>query len=177
MRTPLSRTSTVLVQTVDTFPLFGVTSEKDALMSHPFGDLLSRYLHRKHGLSQSKLAEGILQDPSVITKMCKGQRLSGIQARERVVAIIDWLRAQAAIQATEANALLAAAGMAPLRADEPGEHALLRQLQPQPLPTHSPAALSAPGTTRGTNLPAALTSFIGRTHELADVANLIATQR
>ncbi len=104
-------------------------------MSHPFGDLLSRYLHRKHGLSQSKLAEGILQDPSIITKMCKGRRLTGIQARERVLAIIGWLRVQSAIEtAAEANALLAAAGMAPLRMDEPGEQALLRQLQLQPLP-------------------------------------------
>ena len=104
-------------------------------MSHPFGDLLSRYLHRKHGLSQAKLAEGILQDPSVIAKMCKGQRLSGPQARERVLAITDWLRTQAAIETVaEANALLAAAGMAPLRADEPGEDALLQQLQPQARP-------------------------------------------
>jgi hypothetical protein len=38
-------------------------------MSHPFGDLLSQYLHRKHGLSQAKLAAGILQDPSIIGKM------------------------------------------------------------------------------------------------------------
>lgn len=29
-------------------------------MSHPFGDLLSQHLHRKHGLSQAKLTEGIL---------------------------------------------------------------------------------------------------------------------
>ncbi len=41
-------------------------------MSHLFGDLISQHLHRKHGLSQAKLAEGILQDPSIIGKMCKG---------------------------------------------------------------------------------------------------------
>jgi hypothetical protein len=91
-------------------------------MSHPFGDLLSCYLHRKHGLSQSKLAEGILQDRSIITKMCKGRRLTGVQARERVLAIAGWLRAETAIETVEeANALLVAAGMAPLRANEPGE--------------------------------------------------------
>jgi len=33
--------------------------------SHPFGDLITQYLSRKHGLSQNKLAEGILQDPAV----------------------------------------------------------------------------------------------------------------
>ena len=59
-------------------------------MSHPFGDLLSQYLHRKHGLSQAKLAEGILQDPSIIGRMCKGQRLNGPQARERA-----WWRSSA----------------------------------------------------------------------------------
>jgi hypothetical protein len=45
-------------------------------------------------LSQAKLAEGILQDPSIIGKMCKGERLTGAQASERVVAIVGWLRAQ-----------------------------------------------------------------------------------
>ena len=39
-------------------------------MSHPFGDLLSQHLHRKHGLSQARLAAGILQDPSIMGKMC-----------------------------------------------------------------------------------------------------------
>lgn len=147
-------------------------------MSHPFGDLLSRYLHRKHGLSQSKLAEGILQDPSVIAKMCKGQRLSGPQARARVLAIIDWLGPQATIATVaEADALLAAAGMAPLRADNPGEQELVRRLQSQPLPAHAPAVLASSTTTRRTNLPAALTSFIGRTQELVDLAQRVTTER
>jgi hypothetical protein len=83
-------------------------------MSHPFGDLVSQHLHRKHGLSQSKLAEGILQNPSIIAKMCKGERLTGPQARERVLQIIDWLRQQDVLETvTEANHLLAAAGMSP----------------------------------------------------------------
>ena len=62
--------------------MFAHIFEKNTTMSHSFGDLLSQHLHRKHGLSQSKLAEGILQDPSIIGKMCKGQRLTGPQARE-----------------------------------------------------------------------------------------------
>ena len=94
-------------------------------MSHPFGDLLSQHLHQKHGLSQAKLAEGILQDPSIIGKMCKGQRLNGPQARERVLAILDWLGRQAVMTTvTEANQLLDAAGMAPLRASEPADRIL-----------------------------------------------------
>jgi len=79
-------------------------------MSHPFGDLISHYVHRKHGLSQSKLAAGILQSPSIITEMCQGKRLQGRQARERVVAIIAWLHQQEAVEsAAEANALLSGA--------------------------------------------------------------------
>jgi|GEM_PF-2615309 len=58
-------------------------------MSHPFGDLIVHYLHRKHGLSQSKLAAGILQSPSIITDMCQGKRLQGRQAQER--ALPSWL--------------------------------------------------------------------------------------
>ena len=48
-------------------------------MSHPFGDLLAQSLHRKHSLSQSKLVEGILQDPSIIGKMGKGERVRILQ--------------------------------------------------------------------------------------------------
>ncbi len=67
-------------------------------MTHPFGDLINQHLHRKHGLSQARLAEGILQDPSIIGKMCKGERLNGPQARERVLAIIGWLRGREALE-------------------------------------------------------------------------------
>ena len=109
-------------------------------MSHPFGDLLSQYLHRKHGLSQSKLADGIMQPPSVISEMCKGQRLTGPQARARVMAIIDWLHRQGALETLDdANALLDAAGMSPLNEREPVEaeiigrvHSSLRKRQEQP---------------------------------------------
>jgi ribosome-binding protein aMBF1 (putative translation factor) len=62
-------------------------------MSHPFGDLLAQALHRKRGLSQSKLAAGILQSPSIITEMGQGKRLSGAQARERVIEGTSEIRA------------------------------------------------------------------------------------
>jgi non-specific serine/threonine protein kinase len=125
-------------------------------------------------LSQAKLAAGILQDPSIIGKMCKGQRLSGPQARERVLAIIRWLRAQGALEAVaEANALLDAAGMAGLHEGDLAELAFMQQLCESAFPDvpepHSQA--------RPTNLPAPLTSFVGRRRELAEMRALLATTR
>src|SRR4051794_24943735 len=139
-------------------------------MSHPFGDRLSQYLHRKHGLSQAKLAEGILQDPSIIGKMCKGQRLTGPQARARVLAIIGWLARQATVKsAAEANALLAAAGMAPLRKHEPSEGTLLAQLHHAPSATASlastPAASAVTTPPRKPNSLVPLPHFVGRRQE------------
>lgn len=123
-------------------------------MSHPFGDLITQHLHRKHSLSQAKLAEGILQDPSIIGKMCKGQRLNGPHARERVCAIIDWLRQQGALNALdEANALLSAAGMTGLRADEPAEVALLDQLSAQSVPHHRSLTATTLRTSAPTPVP------------------------
>src|SRR5690349_5784851 len=101
-------------------------------MSHPFGDLLAQYLHRKHGLSQSRLAAGVLQAPSIISEMCKGKRLSGPQARERVVAIIDWLHQQGALDTLdEANSMLNAAGMSSLNEDIQTEARLIASLRVQ----------------------------------------------
>lgn len=85
-------------------------------MSHPFGDIVSRHLHRRQGLSQAKLAEGIVQPPTVITMMFHGQRLTGGQARERVLAI------------------LAAAGMTNLDPTYRAEADLLDALALEPLP-------------------------------------------
>lgn len=94
-------------------------------MSHPFGDLICQHLHRRHGLSQAKLAQGIAQDPSVISEMCRGRRLHGYSARRRVLSIIGWLSRENVLSTRdEAHALLAAAGMAPLD-DCDGETVLL----------------------------------------------------
>lgn len=96
-------------------------------MNHPFGDLIVRHLRRRSGLSQAKLAAGILQNPSIIAKMRKGQRLTGVQARERVLLIVRWLNMQGVLDnVNEANALLVAAGLAPLRPTEPTEAAILQ---------------------------------------------------
>ena len=143
-------------------------------MSHPFGDLLSQHLHRKHGLSQSKLAAGIQQAPSTITLMCKGGRLTGPQARERVLAIVGWLHAQATLEtAGEADALLVAAGMAPLRESNPQEAALLRQLRGSTHPNLPARAAPA----QPSNLPVFYTPFIGRAQELAMIERHLADPR
>jgi hypothetical protein len=155
-------------------------------MSHPFGDLLSQYLHRKHGLSQSKLAAGILQAPTLITGICKGRRLTGLQARERVITIIGWLQQQNVLASfAEANALLNAAGMAPLQVQQPAEALLLRSLPNLTEPgdkaytgnAQTPHAAPRPPDPASTphNLPAQLTPFGGRTVELAELANLLAS--
>lgn len=87
-------------------------------MSHPFGDLVTQHLSRKHGLSQNQLARGINQDEAVISKMCRGERLSGAQARERVLDIIAWFKDQGLLSKwSEADALLAAARMSGLQAE------------------------------------------------------------
>jgi predicted ATPase len=144
-------------------------------MSHEFGDLLSQHLHRRHGLSQSKLAAGILQQPSVITGMCQGRRLRGPAARERVIAIIGWLREQGALDTVEeANRLLAAAGMAPLSEPE------LAAAKLSPIAVVMMAGRSPPPQSPQppkTNLPSQLTPFIGREHEMVEVKRLIGANR
>ena len=58
----LSRSSAFSVQNVDNHAPRSMTwadlCAKEVAMSHPFGDLLSQYLHRKHGLSQIQIGRG-----------------------------------------------------------------------------------------------------------------------
>lgn len=111
-------------------------------MSHPFGDLVRQHLSRKHGLSQFNLAKGIDQDPAVISKMCRGQRLSGRYARERIVKTIQWLHVQGVLESVaEANALLMAARQVGLQPDTTEEATLLKALYVEP---QSPRRGSAP---------------------------------
>ncbi|MFQ3630436.1 ATP-binding protein [Roseiflexus sp.] len=106
-----------------------------------FGMTLSRYLLRNPHLTRDQLASGINQDPAVITDMCKGRRLTGLQARQRVLHMIAWLREHRVLfSLEEADALLIAADMAPLDADRPAEAALWRAFnEPDLLEPHSEA--------------------------------------
>lgn len=139
-------------------------------MGHPFGDLIRQHLHRKHGLSQSKLAAGILQAPTVISGMCKGQRLTGPQARERVLAIIRWLHQHEALTTTlEANNLLYAAGMSSLDDKVSAEATLRQQLQGQ---RRTPVAQQRPVAAA---LLEQVTTFVGREKEQAQITHLLTT--
>ena len=90
------------------------------------------------------------------------------------MAIIGWLHAQAVLAtADEASALLAAAGMSPLYENDADEGALLQQFG---APAPASSVLTAPPTRR-TNLPAALTSFVGRAQQLVEVAQSITEHR
>jgi non-specific serine/threonine protein kinase len=146
-------------------------------MGHPFGDLLTQYRARKHGLTQARLAALAGYHPPVITRMAQGGKdLTGPSGRERVVRLIEVLRCEGALTTLdEANALLKAARMPPLFAGQPEEAALLRALR---------EAVATSDTTAGparephaTNLPAQLTPFIGREREVADVRRLLASHR
>lgn len=99
--------------------------------SHPFGNMLSMLRARKHGLTQARLAEIAGYDPAVITRMARGQKdLTGTQARERVLRLIRALDEAGVLHdLSEANALLAAAGMPPLFAGDTAEATLLNQLE------------------------------------------------
>lgn len=132
-------------------------------MRHPFGELLTLYRTRKHGLSQARLSQILGYDPAVIARMARGQKdLTGPTGREKVVRIIAALHNEGVLHTLdEANMLLAAANMPPLYEGLPAEAALIDSLRPAASPT--PASRS--GIPH--NLPAPLTSFIGREQEVA----------
>jgi predicted ATPase len=100
-------------------------------MSHPFGDLLSQYRARKHGLTLARLANLAGYDKAVFVRMGQGQKdLTGPSGRERVVRIIGVLRDEGVLTTLdEANALLKAAGMPPLYPDYPDEATLMQRLE------------------------------------------------
>ena len=43
-------------------------------MGHSFGNLLSQYRDRKHGLSQTRLAQLAGYHPAVLVRMCQGKK-------------------------------------------------------------------------------------------------------
>src|SRR6188768_3074940 len=99
-------------------------------MSHPFGNLLTQYRARKHGLSQTRLANLAGYDQAVLVRMCQGKKdLTGPSGRDRILRIIDSLHGEGVLKTqAEANSLLEAASLPPLYAGQSLEAALLAKL-------------------------------------------------
>lgn len=88
-------------------------------MSHPFGNMIKKVLSRNHDLNQSKLSQGINCNPALISRMCKGERLSTPSARGHIIRMINWFVENNALESLEeANYLLQTAGLSPLRKDD-----------------------------------------------------------
>lgn len=136
---------------------------------HPFGELLAQYRARKPGLTQTRLAELAGYNQAIVVRMCQGKKdLTGPSGRERVVRLIETLADQDALTLLdEANALLLTADMPPLFERQPNEARLITRLSRLPLGQR----------VRRTNLPAPLTSFIGRAHEIAEARRLLGITR
>ena len=141
-----------------------VTAQKP----HAFGELLTQYRLRVAGLTQARLAELTGYDKAIVRRMCRGGKdLTGPSGRDRVLRLIGTLAEAGALHTRdEANSLLFTAVMPPLFEANPVEAALLKRLE-----------VSDGLQTRRTNLPAALTSFLGRAAEVEAIENLLANTR
>jgi plasmid maintenance system antidote protein VapI len=99
--------------------------------SHPLGDLITQFLSRRRNLSQNKLAEDTDVHPTIVSRMCHGQRLTGPKARGRILKFIRWFYNQEVLKSLEeANELLAASGQPGLNATVPREAHLIQLLEP-----------------------------------------------
>ncbi len=136
---------------------------------HAFGVILDQIRQRKPGLSQKHLAELAGYDPATVARMNQGKKdLNGPSGRERVVRLMEVLADQGAlIRLDEVNALLHAAALQPLFDRHPVEVRLIARL----------SVLPSGQRQRRTNLPAELTSFVGRIAEIGEVRRLLSTTR
>ena len=136
---------------------------------HPFGALLAQYRARKPGLTQTRLAELTGYDQAILVRMSQGKKdLTGPSGRERILRLIETLADQGALTTLEeANDLLMSAGLPPLFDGQPAEARLISRL------ARAPAQQRA----RRTNLPASLTSLIGRTREIAELRDALGQTR
>jgi predicted ATPase len=136
---------------------------------HPFGELLRQHCQRKPGLTQNRLAGLAGIHPSVIARMCVGAKdLTGPSGRDRVLRLIDTLAEQGALATIgEADSLLAAASMPPLFAGQRAEAQTILRL----------SGRRASHKVRRTNLPAQVSSFVGRAAEVAEIRALLGHTR
>lgn len=114
---------------------------------HPFGILITKYRNRIGYVSQANLATKAELDPSVLSDMCNGRRLSGPQLRSRVVDLVRALQTYSPqISVDEANDLLQAAGLAPLNPDDREEAEILRQFRPPEQENEAAKSLAESGS-------------------------------
>jgi predicted ATPase/Tfp pilus assembly protein PilF len=132
-----------------------------------FGSLVRQHFRRKN-ISNQLLANETLLDPTLISKMLKGQRTN----RANVLAVIAGLIKLGVLDSlAEANALLAAVpGLAALDARLPEEANLIKLLSQSPTPHVQVSPYFAP--TR-TNLPQPPNRLIGREQQIKEVKALL----
>ena len=98
--------------------------------AHAFGKILTQLRARVPGLTQARLAALAGYDPAVITRMAQGgQDLTGPQARDRVLQVIQALHVAGALRGVDdADALLTAANLSPLINAASLEAALIQRI-------------------------------------------------
>ncbi|MEO6061129.1 MAG: AAA family ATPase, partial [Thermoflexales bacterium] len=108
-------------------------------------------------------------DQAILVRMAQGKKdLTGPSGRERILRLVETLADQGALTTLEdANGLLMAAALPPLFDGQPAEARLITRLARAP----------AQHRIRKTNLPASLTTLIGRTREIADLRDLLGQTR
>jgi len=109
---------------VKTFVKFGKS------MNHPFGDLVKKYLAQKPDLNQSALAARINQDDAVVSRMLNGERLANLNARQRVLDIIEVLISEKLLtHIDEANEILEVSGWSRLLDSREEDVKLINKLE------------------------------------------------
>ena len=143
--------------------------------SHPFGEKLRLHRSRKQGLTQARLAHAMGYDEAVVIRMAQGKKdLTGPSGRDRVLSIIKILHEEGVLSTLdEANALLTAASLPPLYAGLPQEAAMMRFLDPIPIPISMTVTVPPMHFVP----PAPLTTIIGRKPEINDVMRLLDSAR
>lgn len=113
-------------------------------------------------------------DEAVLVRMSQGKKdLTGPSGRDRVLRLIETLQDEGVLHTLEeANALLAAAQMPPLYSGIPVEQVLINALKPATQP-----ALPVTMAPLHFTLPAPVSSFVGREHDVTEIMRLLHSVR
>ena len=159
--------------------IFCVIFKRHAMHKFDFGNHLKQVLSRKRGMTISKLAEGINCDPSLISRMCNGERLSTPTARKHILRIIIWLLDQGIIYDLEdANLLLGSADVDLLKTHKAEEIEIINRIKNQTSKSIRRDPLDQNYTLIANHTPNNLPypfygTFIGREIEFNKIINLL----